>query len=175
MPNAVVLGVLNSVFDDLHVGPGDYLYCTREGRLHVFTNELVEVAQIELKPGENVCPVGSLSDKYMVALYEEHSLRLCGMGALELDQPMEASYFDNKVETGDFVVLGSQFERLNTETLLNKKYSRQLQSYGKCVLEVKQQADFDEAITAVNAGRLGEIHVLFENGEWVSSVDALKP
>ena len=88
---------------------------------------------------------------------------------------MEPTYFDNVSAPDDVVVLGSQFERLNTEKLLNNKYSRQLQSYGKCSLEVKQQADFDDAITTVNAGRLGEIHVLFENGEWVSSVDALKP
>lgn len=141
----------------------------------MFTNELVEIAQIDLKPGENICPIGALSDKYMVALFEEHSLRLCGISSAQLDQPMEPTYFDNVSAPDDVVVLGSQFERLNTEKLLNNKYSRQLQSYGKCSLEVKQQADFDDAITAVNAGRLGEIHVLFENGEWVSSVDALKP
>lgn len=87
---------------------------------------------------------------------------------------MEPVYSEKQPEPDNVVVLGSQFERLNTEKLLNNKYSQQLQSYGHCSLEVKQQADFDEAIAAVNAGRLGEIHVLFENGEWVSSVDALK-
>lgn len=86
LPNAVVLGVLNDTFDDLHVGPGDYLYCTKSGNLRIFTNELVEIAQIDLKPGENICPVGTLSDKYMVALFEEHSLRLCGMSSAELEQ-----------------------------------------------------------------------------------------
>ena len=79
LPNTTTLGTLYDVYDDLHVGPGDYLYCIKAGRLHVFTNELVEIAQIDLKPGENICPVGTLSDKYMIALFEDHSLRLCGM------------------------------------------------------------------------------------------------
>lgn len=107
LPNAVVLGVLDGAFDDLHVGPGDYLYCTKAGLLRVFTNELVEVARIDLKPGENICPVGTLSDKYMVALFEEHSLRLCGMSAAELEQPMEPVYLGAQAEPGNVVVLGS--------------------------------------------------------------------
>ena len=43
---------------------------------------------------------------------------------------MEPTYFENSPASDDVVVLGSQFERLNTETLLNNKYSRQLRSYG---------------------------------------------